>query len=295
MGPRGDAHGEGWGEGVRIWLAQGDDPGRLVDAAEARVSVLDHGFTVADGVFETLKVSDGTAFALSRHLERLSRSAGAMGLPAPDGVRVGDAVRGTIAANAPLLGELGRLRITYTAGEAPLGSDRGEAGPTLVVAVSSMKPWPDSAAVITVPWPRNERSPLAGVKSTSYAENVLALARAHEHGAAEALMGDTRGMLCEGTGSNVFVAIGERVITPTLASGCLPGITRELVLEWTDAVEEDVPIEILETADEVFITSSTRDVQPVHRIDDRSLPAPGSVTAAIAAEFTRRSRADVDP
>jgi branched-chain amino acid aminotransferase len=280
---------------MRIWLSQADQPGQLVDASQARVSVLDHGFTVADGVFETLKVTGGVAFAVSRHLDRLQRSAAGMGLPAPDRDRVRVAITETIAANAEALGELGRLRVTFTAGEAPLGSDRGEAGPTLVVAVSPMKPWPESAAVITVPWPRNERSPLAGIKSTSYAENVLALAQAHDHGAGEALMGDTRGRLCEGTGSNVFVVTDGRLITPTLDTGCLPGVTRALVLEWCDAVEEDMPFEALTSASEAFITSSTRDVQPVHRIDRRSLTAPGPVTAAVMAEFARRSQADVDP
>lgn len=280
---------------MRIWLSQADEPGQLVDASQARVSVLDHGFTVADGVFETLKVTGGVAFAVSRHLDRLERSAAGMGLPAPDRDRVRVAIAETIAANAEALGELGRLRVTFTAGEAPLGSDRGEAGPTLVIAASPMKPWPESAAVITVPWPRNERSPLAGIKSTSYAENVLALAQAHDHGAGEALMGDTRGRLCEGTGSNVFVVVDGRLITPTLDTGCLPGVTRALVLEWSSAIEEDVPFESLKDAEEVFITSSTRDVQPVHRIDGRSLPAPGPVTGAVMAEFARRSQADVDP
>lgn len=280
---------------MRIWIAQADEPGGLVDAADARVSVLDHGFTVADGVFETLKVADGGAFALTRHLERLEHSAAAMGLPAPDRDRVRNAVQATVDANAPSLGALGRLRITYTAGEAPLGSDRGEAGPTLVIAVSPMTPWPASAAVVTVPWPRNERSPLAGVKSTSYAENVLALGVAHERGAGEALMADTQGRLCEGTGSNVFLVLDGQIVTPTLATGCLAGITRGLVLEWTGAREQDHPMDVLARADEVFITSSTRDVQPVHRVDSASFAAPGPITAEVMAEFARRSQADVDP
>ena len=277
---------------MRFWVSH---QGGLVDADDARVSVLDHGFTVADGVFETLKVANGAAFALTRHLDRLERSAAAMGLPAPDRTQVVAAVHETVEANAPVLGALGRLRITYTAGDAPLGSDRGETGPTLVVAVSAMKPWPESAAVITVPWPRNERSPLAGVKSTSYAENVLALARAHDHGAGEALMPDTQGRLCEGTGSNVFLVLDGRLITPSLATGCLAGVTRDLVLEWSGAIESDVPISVLDEAEEVFITSSTRDVQPVHRVDSRSLAAPGPITAAVREDFLRRAGADVDP
>ena len=277
---------------MRFWVSH---QGGLVDADHARVSVLDHGFTVADGVFETLKVADGAAFALRRHLDRLERSAAAMGLPAPDRAQVVTAVQETVEANAPVLGALGRLRITYTAGDAPLGSDRGETGPTLVVAVSAMKPWPESAAVITVPWPRNERSPLAGVKSTSYAENVLALAWAHDHGAGEALMPDTQGRLCEGTGSNVFLVLDGRLITPSLATGCLAGVTRDLVLEWSGAIEFDVPVAALEEAEEVFITSSTRDVQPVHRVDSRSLAAPGPVTTAVREDFLRRAGADVDP
>ncbi len=277
---------------MRFWVSES---GGLVDADEARVSVLDHGFTVADGVFETLKVVDGTAFALSRHLRRLERSAARMGLPAPDLASIADAVHETTRANRAEVGPLGRLRITYTAGAGELGSDRGEAAATLVVAIAATAPWPDSAPVITVPWPRNERSPLAGVKSTSYAENVLALAEARRHGAAEALMPDTQGRLCEGTGSNVLLVLDGEAITPSLATGCLPGITRELALEWCDIAERDVPLEALADATEVALMSSTRDIQPVHRVDAHAVPAPGRVIGPLAAEFRRRARADLDP
>ncbi len=275
---------------MRYWV--GDN---LVDEVDAHVSVLDHGFTVADGVFETLKVVEGAAFALTRHLERLYSSALAMELPLPDAGIIRHAVQATIAANAHEISGNARLRITYTAGIAPLGSDRGDAPPTLVVAVSPMVAWPPSAAVRTVDWPRNERGALVGVKSTSYAENVLALAKARKYGASEAIMADTQGRLCEGTGSNIFIVLDGELITPSLETGCLPGITRSLVLEWSDAQECDVPLSDLAQASEIFLTSSTRDVQPVHRCDERQLDAPGPITAAVQQEYARRAAANCDP
>ena len=113
---------------------------------------------------------------------------------------------------------------------------------------------------------------MAGIKTTSYAENVKALAYAKERGCTEAIFATTTGLLCEGTGSNVFVGIDGRLLTPPLSSGCLAGVTRDLVLEVTDAVEEDIPMAAFRDADEVFLTSTGRDVQPVHRVDDRALP-----------------------
>ncbi|WP_410539282.1 aminotransferase class IV [Streptomyces sp. KL2] len=271
-----------------IWV-----DGELRDADAARVSVLDHGLTVGDGVFETVKAVDGRTFALTRHLERLAVSARGLGLPEPDRDEVRRACAAVVEAN-PV--PLGRLRITYTGGLSPLGSDRGDAGPTLVVAVGEAKPRPDTTAVVTVPWVRNERGALAGLKTTSYAENVVALAHAHRQGASEALFGNTVGRLCEGTGSNVFVVLDGEVHTPPLASGCLAGITRALVAEWTGAQETDLPMDILERAEEVFLTSTLRDVQAVHRIDGRELPsAPGPVTAKAMRIFAERSAADIDP
>ncbi|WP_176735779.1 aminotransferase class IV, partial [Actinacidiphila rubida] len=137
---------------------------------------------------------------------------------------------------------------------------------------------------------------LAGLKTTSYGENVVALARAHEHGASEALLANTVGRLCEGTGSNVFVVLGGRLLTPPLESGCLAGITRALVADWAGAEEADLPFDVLAEADEVFLTSSLRDVQAVHRVDDRELPgAPGPVTAKAMRVFAERAAEQVDP
>lgn len=273
---------------MKIWL-----DGGLRDAADATVSVFDHGLTVGDGVFETLKAENGTAFATDRHLRRLARSAHGLGLPEPDLDEVAAACAAVLDAN-PM--PYGRLRITYTGGLSPLGSDRGDTGPTLVVALGDAARRPDSTAVVTVPWTRNEKGALAGLKTTSYGENVVALARAHAGGASEALFANTAGRLCEGTGSNVFVVLGGRLLTPPLESGCLAGITRALVLEWTGAEEADLPFEALGEADEVFLTSSLRDVQAVHRLDDRALPgAPGPVTAKAMRVFAERAAAEPNP
>ncbi|MER7045907.1 aminotransferase class IV [Streptomyces jumonjinensis] len=273
---------------MKFWVNGG-----LRDADDARISVLDHGLTVGDGVFETAKTVDGRPFALTLHLERLTRSALGLGLPEPDHDEARRACAAVLEANPTARG---RLRITYTAGLSPLGSERGESGPTLVVALGERTPPADSTAVITVPWTRNERSAVAGLKTTSYAENVVALARAAGQGATEALLANTVGQLCEGTGSNVFVVVDGEIHTPPLSSGCLAGITRALTVRWTGAKETELPFDVLERADEVFLTSSLRDVQPVHRVDGRSLAdAPGPVTAKAVRIFEERSAADWDP
>jgi branched-chain amino acid aminotransferase len=277
---------------MRVWVGDAllDDPGTPA------ISVLDHGLTVGDGVFETVKAVHGRPFALTRHLNRLSSSAKGMGLPEPDHDLIRTAVSTVLAeVQCPLV----RIRITWTAGPAPLGSDRGDpadyAGPTLVVAASDGVSRADSVAVATVPWPRNERGAVAGLKTTSYAENVVALADAHRRGASEAVFANTRGVLCEGTGSNIFYVLDGQVVTPTLSSGCLAGVTRALVIQWCDVVESDGPMEVLQQADEVFLAGTTRDVQPVHRVDERDLGAAGPLTQQVVETFARRAAENEDP
>jgi branched-chain amino acid aminotransferase len=170
-----------------------------------------------------------------------------------------------------------------------------------VVAVAPLKAWAPTAVLATVPWPRNERAPTAGLKTTSYADNVVALAWAHERGAAEALFLNTVGHVCEGTGSNVFYEVGGALVTPPLSSGCLGGITRELLLEWmaeegTPVREDDHGVTELRAAREVFITSSTRAVQPVRALDGRAYAeAPGPLTRHAAEVFARRAAEHPDP
>ncbi len=264
----------------------------LTDAQSPAIVVSDHGLTVGDGVFEAIKVVDGRPFALTRHLERLARSAAALGLPAPELDRLRGAVAEVLAEEEL---PLGRIRITYTGGPAPLGSGRGEAAPTAVVVAAAMEPTPSTVAVATVPWPRNERGALAGVKSTSYAENVVALAEAARRGASEAVFANLAGNLCEGTGSNVGYVVGGEVRTPTLEVGCLAGVTRALLLEWGEVTEIDEPIEVLDSAEEIFLLSTTRDVQGVHRWNDRDLEAPGPVTRSLMELWATQEAEDVDP
>jgi branched-chain amino acid aminotransferase len=271
-----------------VWL-----DGRLVGPDEARVSAFDHGLTVGDGVFETMRVYGGVPFALRRHLDRLARSAAGLGLDLPERSVLERACAEVVAAGG---GGDARLRLTVTGGPGPLGSARGPGPPTVLATVAPLTPVSPSAAVALAPWPRNERGPLAGLKTTSYAENVVLLAWARRRGAEEAVVADTTGRLCEGTGANVFLAHGGQVRTPALSSGCLAGVTRELVLERTDAEEADLPLDDLATADEAFLTSSTREVQPVGSVDGRLLPAaPGPCTTAAAAAFRALVASDLDP
>lgn len=274
---------------VPVWVN-----GELIDPAQATVSVFDHGLMVGDGVFETIKTVKGRPFALTRHLDRLKLSAQRMDLPEPDQEAIRDGVARCVAA-APAW-DLGRIRITYTSGPGPLGSDRGDQGTTTIVIVGEQKPFPATADVTVVPWPRNERGALSGVKSTSYGDNAKALAYAKARGGGEAIFGNLAGNLCEGTGSNIFIVRDGRLFTPTLASGCLAGVTRALVLEWSGAEETDLPLSALYSAEEAFLTSTTRDVQPIARVDDTVLPvAPGPLTAKAMRVFAERSAADLDP
>jgi branched-chain amino acid aminotransferase len=272
---------------MRAWL-NGD---LLADPTQGVVAVTDHGFTVGDGVFEAIKTLSGTPFALTRHLERLERSAAGLGLPAPD---LDDVRRGVEAVTGD--DPIGRLRITYSAGPHPMGSGRGGGPPTLVVAWSAIDFAASETTVVTVPWTRNEHCATAGLKTTSYADNVIALAHAVERGGSEAVFANTSGNLCEGTGTNVFYVVDGELRTPTLASGCLAGVTRALIIDWCSAREVDEPLtEVLATASEAFLASTTRDVQAISRWDDRDLPSPGPVTRQCAETWRAREAESMDP
>ena len=274
-------------EHLTVWV---DD--HLVNAADARVAALDSGMVVGNGVFEAFKVTAEGPFSVQRHLARLDRSARSLGLPAPDHALIERAVAAVLAGRRYVDG---KVRITYTAGAGPLGSQAAFGPPTLVVAADARTLSTAPARLVTVPWTRNEHGALTGVKSTSYAENVRALAYATQRGGSEAIFANTAGHVCEGTGSNLFCVFGSEIVTPPLSAGPLAGITRELVLEWCDVREADLTLAEAQAADEVFVTSSLRDIQAVAGWDDLRLPAPGPVTAAVAATFAERSAAGLEP
>jgi branched-chain amino acid aminotransferase len=277
----------------RVWI-----DGALVDVEDARVSPFDHGLLVGDGVFETLRVYRGVPFAWRRHNDRLEHSAAGLGLTVPDRRTLRSAADAVLAAND--LREA-RLRITVTGGPAPLGSERGEDGPTVIVAAAPAREWPPSERVVTVPWPRNERGATAGLKTISYAENVRALAYAHERDATEALFLNTVGAVCEATGSNVFVVRDGQVLTPTATSGCLLGVTRALVLDLCaelgiDASSPSLSPDVFLEADEAFLTSSTREVQAISHVDGTELQSVrGKITERLAESFRALVERDLDP
>jgi branched-chain amino acid aminotransferase len=272
--------------------------GALVPVDDAHVSVLDHGITVGDGVFETMRVYRGVPFAWTRHIARLHASADGIGLALPGDDELRAAVDEVMAANNCIDA---RLRVTVTGGVAPPGSGRAEGPPTVFVLAFPIDPPAPSATIVVAPWTLNENGALAGLKTISYGANVRALAYARERGAAEALFANTLGNVCEATGSNIFCVIDDELVTPPPSSGCLLGVTRALILELAAEhdvpfAEADIPLDALRDVQEAFLSSSTREVQPITKIDERTLTQPnGPTTQKLAAAFQDLVSRDLDP
>ena len=274
--------------------------GSLQSYEEMGISPFDHGVTVGNGVFETMISFTGHPFAFTRHYERLQRSASVMGLSLRPREELLEASLAVLDANK--LGKRrARLRITITGGPAPLGSERGNAGETALVAASPSPEWGETEDVVVVAHSRNENGALAGVKSTSYGENVVALEEARSLGAGEAIFANTRGELCEGTGSNVFLVVEGILLTPPLSGGCLAGVTRALVIELCKregiaVTERAIPVTTLQHAEEAFLTSTTREVHSIKSVNGRLLgSAPGPVTQRIGRTFGILVESNIDP
>lgn len=278
---------------MKAWVGNGTG-GALVDASDAHVSVFDHGYTVAEGVFETMKLVDGRIFLWPWHLERMHHSASVIGLRLPGDDLLTRAVCAVADANASSFAGVGRLRLTVTCSNGDVHGDGG-VGATVVGTVFPAKQPAATAQLRTVGWPRNEHNPLVSAKSTSYAENVLALQRAQSSGATEALFFNTQGLLTEGSASNVFIVCDGVVLTPRVADGLLAGVTRRfaMTLGTTDIRIEEAAVsrDQFDSADEVFLTSSLRDIQAVDRVDDREYRV-GPVTEELRKRFADAAAAD---
>lgn len=236
--------------------------------ADAALLTASDGLAVCGrGVFETIAAYRGIPFLLESHLERLRRGAEVFSLACPDDAAIRQAIGQVLDAN-DLLAEKARVRITL--------SSPADGRESWWVEATTPPPHPPKARVITGPFVRNERSLLAGLKTINYGDNVVALAAARRAGADEALFANSRDELCEGTWSNVFVRIDGRWMTPPLSSGCLPGITRELVIrlfaeQAIPFAESTLSYAALDRVESAFLTSSLREIQPVAAIDGRDL------------------------
>jgi branched-chain amino acid aminotransferase len=239
---------------------------------EPLLSPLDRGFTLADGLFETMRASNGIVFRLDAHLDRLCVGARLLGIPLPPALRdhVASAVRSAFESGFAHAS----VRLTVTRGPAPPGlAPPQHPAPTFALTVAPLSPplAPKPIVAVMAAARRNEYALTAGVKTLSYTESVVALAQANAAGADEAIFLDTAGHVSEATASNLFAVIDDALVTPPLGCGVLPGITRAIVLELAPAlglpaVEREMAEPELALASELFLTSSIREIAPLVRI-----------------------------
>jgi branched-chain amino acid aminotransferase len=271
--------------------------GVVVPAQEARVSVLDNGFTFGDAVYETLRTYHGRPFELSRHLVRLRASAARLGFGIPqDDAELGrqlDALLDRAGNSESYI----RMIVSRGVGDISYHFER-VVGPTVVLVVKPLEPFPEAAYrdgidVAVVDVRRNHPSALdPAIKSCNLLNNILAVRQAQARGAEEALLLNEAGELAEGSSTNVFVVKAGVILTPPLAAGILAGITRDVLFGLVKGLglalrEQAIPVDLLRAADEAFVTSSTREAMPIRAVDGRPLGdgRPGPVTQRVMAAF----------
>jgi branched-chain amino acid aminotransferase len=278
-----------------------DVDGVLWPAAEARISVFDRGFLYGDGAFEALRTYGGKAFRQQEHLERLAQSCRLLRMALPISLellaqRVERAVAATGFAEC-------YLRVVVTRGIAKLGLDLAEARqPSVLVYALSLSPpdlslYRDGIAVGLVQMLRStEATSAQGAKATNYLASVLALDDVKQRGCLEAVILGSHGEVLEGSTSNVFAVRAGVLTTPPLSAGILDGITRRTVLELAkqgglDCEERELLADELRGSQEVFITSSIRELVPVVRVDDARIGdgKPGPVVGSLIAAYRRRT------
>ncbi len=271
--------------------------GTVLPAEEARVSVLDNGFAFGDSVYEVLRTYGGRPFEPGRHFRRLRASAARLGIPVPGSDASLLAQVDALLARAADPESYIRIVVSRGLGDCSYNFDRVQ-GPTVVMI---QKPLPGHPArhyesgikVAAVDVRRNHPRALdPAIKSSNLLNNILAVREAQSRGAEEPVLLNQEGLVAEGASTNVFLARGGTVATPPLSAGILAGITREVVLELLPTLgipfrEEPLRLEDLLAAHEVFMTSTTREVVPVARVDETEIGdgRPGPLTRRVMEAF----------
>lgn len=252
--------------------------GAVMDAANARISVLDDGLLRGDGVFEVIRVYAGCPFALDEHLDRMARSAASLRLAFD-----GEAVRADVDALLEASGSIeAALRLVVTRGGRRIG------------LLEPPKAFPETIALATITYAPTRI--LDGVKSLSYGANMLATRLALEAGADEALLVTPHGRVLEGPTTSFFYVLGGELCTPPLSDRILDSISRRVLLVVADARERVTTLDDLTSISEAFLASSLREVQPVRAIDGRSVDAaPGPVSADAARRVREHIEAALQP
>jgi branched-chain amino acid aminotransferase len=277
--------------------------GRIARAEDAAIPVYDHGFLYGEGVYETLRTYNRVPFLYDRHVRRLRASAGYLHLDVPFS---DEGLAAWIADTMAAAGDMREayIRVLLTRGVGELSYDVAATPvPSLVIIVKPLEDPParileDGIRVALVPILRNHPGSVNPIiKSNNLLNNALAMQEANRRGAEEALMCNYRGELSECSQANFFIVRGNVAITPETEAGLLEGLTRSFLFE----VGQEVGVEVrsgtlypkdLESADEAFITSTTRELSPVTRIDDRVVGRgkPGPVTLRLLAGYQRRAQ-----
>jgi branched-chain amino acid aminotransferase group I len=278
--------------------------GSLVPRSQALLSVSDHGFLYGYGLFETMRAYHGKLFLLDRHIMRLQNAAEIIGLgPKLAGIDLEQACRDTLAANKL---KNARLRLTVTNGEglALPWVDAGGA-PTIVVTARPYTPFAAQkyhegfkAGLASVR--RSRQSVVSSVKSINYLLNVMARMEAAAGGLDEALLLNDDGYIAEGGASNVFFVRSSRLVTPSLRSGIIPGVTRDVVMELAEGLgigstEGTVGLAIIKQCDEAFLTNALIEIMPLVAVRDEAgreitigNGKPGQVTRKLMAAYKQR-------
>lgn len=252
--------------------------GELLPEKEAHISPTDRGFLLGDGLFETMRVHQGRIFQLEAHLARLHAGAAALQIPVPkSSEEIRTALSATLAAN-DLAHADASLRLTLTRGTGPRGVlPLKSPTPTLMITATPMSQQATPPVnTIIASAPRNQHSPLTQIKSLNFLEFILARQEAEQKNANEALLLNTNGHLTEATTANLFIVQNEKVYTPPLTDGVLPGITRALILQLAKSkhilsAEASLTPEALYSAQEAFLTNSLIGIRAIRSVDGKSI------------------------